>query len=469
MSRRAGLVAGVCAVVLVAGAGVAVEATVGLPWLGDEAVADGPLLVRPESPPDPDWAAAPEVLAVPGAGDAGGDGTGGGVAGGPPLADVLGPLLAAPALGGSVGLDVVDLGTGATVFASAADAPIAPASTLKILTGVAALHVLGPEHTFTTRVVTAASGLGGASTITLVGGGDPSLTADDEGSGTSLVALADATAQALTEAGVTSVGLDYDAALFSGPAVDPDWSPGYVPGRVVSPVSALAVDVADRPGDPALDAAETFADLLGDRGITVASGPREAVAPADAVDVAAVNSAPLPDIVETILDTSDNDGAEVLARHVALGSGLPGTSADAGPAVLQALTDLGLDVAGATVLDGSGLARGSAVPASLVTATLVLAADPERPQLRSVITGLPVAGFTGTLADRFDGSAAPAAGVVRAKTGTLTGINALAGVVVAADGTNYAFALLADDVQGTLPARAAIDQVAAALAGCGCA
>ncbi|TDD94522.1 D-alanyl-D-alanine carboxypeptidase/D-alanyl-D-alanine-endopeptidase [Jiangella asiatica] len=463
MSRRAAVVAGACAVVLVAGAGagagVVVEATVGLPWAESEA-AQGPLLVRPEQPPEPDWVLAPGVLGAPGVETA---------AGGVPLADVLAPLLDAPALGGNVGVDVVDLGSGASVYESASSAAITPASTLKILTSAAVLHVLGPDHVFTTRVVTAAPGLSGATpTITLVGAGDPSLTADDDGAGTSLVDLADATAAALTDAGVTSVALDYDASLFSGPAVDPDWSPGYV-GGVVSPVSALAADLADRPGDPAQDAAETFADLLGDRGVTVASQPSQAAARADAVDVATVGSQPLSDIVETVLDTSDNDGAEVLARHVAIGAGMEGTSENAGPAVLRALGELGLDTTGATPLDGSGLARGSAVPAALVTATLTAAADPARPELRSVVTGLPVAGFTGTLADRFDGDDATAVGVVRAKTGTLTGVNALAGVVVAADGTSYAFAVLADDVQGTEAAREALDAVGAALAGCGCA
>jgi D-alanyl-D-alanine carboxypeptidase/D-alanyl-D-alanine-endopeptidase (penicillin-binding protein 4) len=86
-----------------------------------------------------------------------------------------------------------------------------------------------------------------------------------------------------------------------------------------------------------------------------------------------------------------------------------------------------------------------------------------------VLTGLPVAGFTGTLGDRFEPpSAAGSAGVVRAKTGTLTGVSSLAGIVVARDGTAYAFALLADDVTNTVAARSALDDVATALAGCGC-
>ncbi|WP_116949346.1 D-alanyl-D-alanine carboxypeptidase/D-alanyl-D-alanine endopeptidase [Jiangella endophytica] len=451
MWRRAAIVAG-CVAVLAGGAGIVLDRTTGLPWIDDEAAAETPLF-RPAAGPAPTWSAAPGVLAAPA--DAG-------TTGEPAVGDVLAPTLGAAGLGGAVGVSVVNLATGTPSYEAAGTDPHTPASTLKILTGAAALQALGPEHTFTTRVVSGPD----PSAVTLVGGGDPTLTADEDGAGTRLADLAVATAQALAEAGVTTVTLSYDASLFSGPAVDPDWSPGYVPS-VVSPTTALAADIQDRPSDPPLDAAEEFADLLSDQGITVDGDPAEAAAPADGAELAAVASAPLSTIVEDVLTSSDNDGAEVLARHVALAAGAAGTSADAGPAVVQALSALGLDASGATLLDGSGLARGSAVPAGLITQTLVLAAGPDHPDLRAVVTGLPVAAFTGTLADRFDDSSA--AGLVRAKTGTLTGVSALAGVVVAADGVPYAFAVLADDVGNTTEARAALDDVAAALAGCGCA
>ncbi|WP_052762037.1 D-alanyl-D-alanine carboxypeptidase/D-alanyl-D-alanine endopeptidase [Jiangella alkaliphila] len=440
-----------CVVVLAAGAGVVLDQTAGLPWTDDAAAAETPLF-RPEAPPAATWSPAPGVLAAPATA---------GTAGEPAVGDVLAPTLGVAGLGGRVGVSVLNLSTGAPSYESAGADPHTPASTLKILTGAAALHALGPDHTFTTRVVSGPD----PSALTLVGGGDPTLTADD-GAGTRLADLAASTAQALTEAGVAAVTLSYDASLFTGPAVDPDWTPSYVPS-VVSPTTALAADIMDRPADPPLDAAEEFAGLLADQGIAVDGEPVEAAAPADAAELAAVESAPLATVVEDVLTSSDNDGAEVLARHVAIASGAAGTSEAAGPAVVAALTELGLDASGATLLDGSGLARGSAVPAALITQTLALAAGPDHPGLRSVVTGLPVAAFTGTLADRFGDSSA--AGLVRAKTGTLTGVSALAGVVVAADGVGYAFAVLADDVGNTTEARAALDDVAAALAGCGCA
>ncbi len=451
MWRRAVVVAG-CVVVLAAGAGVVLDQTAGLPWTDGAAAAETPLF-RPAAPPAATWSPAPGVLAAPATA---------GTAGEPAVGDVLAPALGAAGLGGRVGVSVLNLSTGAPSYESAGADPHTPASTLKILTGAAALQALGSDHTFATRVVSGPD----PSAVTLVGGGDPTLTADADGAGTRLADLAASTAQALTEAGVAAVTLSYDASLFTGPAVDPDWTPSYVPG-VVSPTTALAADIMDRPADPPLDAAEEFAGLLADQGIAVDGDPVEAAAPADAAELAAVESAPLATVVEDILTSSDNDGAEVLARHVALASGAAGSSEAAGPAVVAALTELGLDASGATLLDGSGLARGSAVPAALITQTLALAAGPDHPDLRSVVTGLPVAAFTGTLADRFGDSSA--AGLVRAKTGTLTGVSALAGVVVAADGVAYAFAVLADDVGNTTEARAALDAVAAALAGCGCA
>jgi D-alanyl-D-alanine carboxypeptidase/D-alanyl-D-alanine-endopeptidase (penicillin-binding protein 4) len=90
-----------------------------------------------------------------------------------------------------------------------------------------------------------------------------------------------------------------------------------------------------------------------------------------------------------------------------------------------------------------------------------------------VLTGLPVAGFSGTLSERYRKPAAGAglgAGVVRAKTGTLNGVSALAGLVRTADGRLLAFALTADGVPlgATKQAEAALDRLAAALAACGC-
>ena len=179
----------------------------------------------------------------------------------------------------------------------------------------------------------------------------------------------------------------------------------------------------------------------------------------DARQLGAVSSAPMTDLVEHLLRSSDNVLAEVLAREVALARG--------GRAVVRRRRRAGAGRARAGrpgplrrgVHDGSGLSTQDRVPARLLGAVLAAAAAPAAgprasEQLRPLVSGLPVAGGDGTLDDRFgpDGPAAAGRGVVRAKTGTLTGVSSLAGVVTDADGRLLVFALMSN---GPSPAGAA--------------
>lgn len=364
---------------------------------------------------------------------------------------------------------------GTVVFSSGNDRFI-PASTAKVLTGVAALDVLGPDHRFTTSVETGAS-LG---EIVLVGGGDPYLRSEPAALGAfpeqaDLVTLAVETAAALTEAGTTTVQLTYDTSLFSGPDDSPDWEESYVGGDVVSPIGALWVDrgVDEETGlrveDPAAVAAQTFADALTARGITVGE-PQPGQVTADGVVLADVDSAPVSQIVERVLEVSDNEGAEVLARHVGLAVDDEGSFTAGAASVLSTLETLGVDVTGAVLHDGSGLSRGNVVRATTLVQTLAQAAADDDPRLRAALDGLPVAGFTGSLSGRFDVASDDGLGKVRAKTGTLTGVHALAGITTDASGVPMLFVIGADKVpvEKTLQARATLDQFAAALSGCVC-
>jgi D-alanyl-D-alanine carboxypeptidase/D-alanyl-D-alanine-endopeptidase (penicillin-binding protein 4) len=123
------------------------------------------------------------------------------------------------------------------------------------------------------------------------------------------------------------------------------------------------------------------------------------------------------------------------------------------------------------LLDGSGLSYENTVTVEAVLDLLLAAAEPRRPDLRPLLSELPVAGFTGSLTNRFRArSADDGRGLIRAKTGTLSGVHALAGVVVSRDGTLLGFTLLADGVRLPAAERAerALDRAAAALATCGC-
>ena len=63
----------------------------------------------------------------------------------------------------------------------------------------------------------------------------------------------------------------------------------------------------------------------------MAGTPRAATAAADAQDIASVQSAPLAQVVQHVLEVSDNEGAEVLARQVAIAQGSPAPSPAAPP------------------------------------------------------------------------------------------------------------------------------------------
>jgi D-alanyl-D-alanine carboxypeptidase/D-alanyl-D-alanine-endopeptidase (penicillin-binding protein 4) len=213
------------------------------------------------------------------------------------------------------------------------------------------------------------------------------------------------------------------------------------------------------------EAGQALADALGASGATVTLGE----APAGARTLGAVESAPVVRLVEQAISASDNLLAESLARQVALAHDLPASFDGAARAVTDALTEAGLDTTGLTLADGSGLSSADQVAASLLVDALRGAADGSIPGAGDLLTGLPVAGYDGTLADRavVDGSGAP--GSVRAKTGTLQGVNDLAGTVLTADGRLLAFAVMADGTVGGLTVgEGALDQVADALAGCGC-
>ncbi|TWD79871.1 D-alanyl-D-alanine carboxypeptidase/D-alanyl-D-alanine-endopeptidase (penicillin-binding protein 4) [Kribbella amoyensis] len=397
----------------------------------------------------------------------------------PATAGVQKALLAAlrdPSLGKHYGAYVYDASRNKTLYSVGTTKPFVPASTLKLLTTVAALEAIGPDHLFTTKTVRS----GGS--LVLVGGGDPLLTVQrskdplDFPVRATLQDLATRTAKALKADGVASVTLSYDATLFSGPAVNAKWQPNYVTEGIAAPTSALWVNegrlspgMAKRAPSPAQAAATSFAKLLRAAGITVAASVKPAKAPAAATEVATVRSAPLGDLVEYVNLHSDNDGAEVLLRQVGVATGNGGSYAGGIKGLRATLTKLGLDVSKARIEDGSGLSRTNQVPLDVLAGAVRVAVA--QPELRHLISGLPVAGFTGSLAERFASPGTSAGtGFVRAKTGTLTGVHSLSGLVRTRTGTVLVFAVATDSVPADKPlqARAALDRASAALASCGC-
>ena len=434
------------------------------------------------------------------------------------LAAALGALIRDKNLGQHVGGAVIDLGTGQLLYGHDANGPFAPASTSKLLTATAALETLGPDFRITTKVVAGAV----RDQIVLVGGGDPTLsTSAPVGfvpAPASLSDLARATAAALRAAGTTTVSLAYDSTLFSGPRTAPTWPATYVSTGVVAPITALTVDegrvgpivegIAPRVPDPPVAAARAFARRLVALGIKVTGPPTAVKAPpapttspspssgssagtstststgtgtgtgtpspvplVAGTTLGLVRSPALSDLVGWMLAASDNDLAEAVAHLTALAAGEEPSFDGGVAAVTKTLTALRVPVQGIRIYDASGLTGSTQVPPAVLAQVLALAGSPARPRLRSLLTGLAVAGFTGSLGTRFeDPTTRRAAGVVRAKTGTLSVVSAIAGTVDDADGRVLAFVFLADEVTPgrTLDARLALDRLVTAVAGCGC-
>jgi serine-type D-Ala-D-Ala carboxypeptidase/endopeptidase (penicillin-binding protein 4) len=385
---------------------------------------------------------------------------------------------------------VTDLASGRVLFARAASTPATPASSAKVATAVAALAVLGPSARFTTRVVRGPS----PGSVILAGGGDPTLAAGrapaaDYPQPATLASLARQTARSLRAHHQRAVRLGYDVSLYTGPLMAPGWTTSYVTTGNVTPITSLAVDQgrltasgkpedADNPVNfrprsftPAAGAAASFASLLRAQGIRVRGGVSATTAPKGAATIASVHSPYLSAIVGWMLRESNNVIAENLARQVALRIGRPASFAGAAAAVTAVAAQLGVR-SGIHLVDGSGLSPRDRI-SPMALAGLVRVAGGRQAALRAAITGMPVAGFSGTLApgQSVFGNFGPAAlGTVQAKTGNLTRVVSLAGIVSDASGRLLAFAFMADRLPGGQLVHAAgvIDAMATALAGCGC-
>lgn len=382
-------------------------------------------------------------------------------------------VLADPRLGARLLAEVRDAATGRVLYAQQAGTPAAPASTAKLLTAAAVLTVHEPTDRITTRVV---AGSGGA--LVLVGGGDPTLTGADKGKpgaypdAARITDLAAQIARALARQHRTATRIVVDDSLFVGPSVAPDWAPEDVPSDYAAPITAVMTDGGRAaPGDltrstaPDLAAGHELAAALGAANLPVVRGSAPA---AGATALASVASAPMSELVAQMLQSSDNVIAECLGREVALAEGRPASFAGAAAAIRAVLGRLGID-SGAGMRDASGLAAADRLTAATLAAVLRLLAGAAHPQLHDVLAGLPVAAWSGTLGDRYlTGASAAGAGVVRAKTGTLSAVSALAGLVHDRDGRLLVFAFVADRVGDLAASEAALDAVAGALARCGC-
>jgi D-alanyl-D-alanine carboxypeptidase/D-alanyl-D-alanine-endopeptidase (penicillin-binding protein 4) len=408
-----------------------------------------------------------------------------------PLSALLNDTLKSEGAGTFTGV-VQDAATGQLLFDRSGDEARVPASNMKLLTASAALRILGPDRRFSTKVVAGPT----PGSLVLTGGGDVLLGEGESAPGAvlghaGLTTLARATVRALQDEGTTgTVSVLLDDSLFTGPSLNPAWSPEDVEAGEMAPLFPLAMNSArfdpakntgPRPQDAAMSTAAAFSAQLSAAaaaaGLTVAPGvvrvpPGPAVPAPDAGEarvLAEVHSATVGQQVDLLLRASDNYLTEAMGRMSALASGRPGSNDGAIAAVLQELKDMGIPTDTLSAADVSGLALANRVSArQLAEVVRTITSGPDT-RLRAALAGFPVAGLTGTLGDRYtDVSTAGGAGLVRAKTGTLNTVIALSGYVVDADGRLLVFSFIGNGLSPGAANKAALDRAASVLAGCGC-
>lgn len=340
--------------------------------------------------------------------------------------------------------------------------PLVPASNQKLFTTFAAFQLLGPEFRFRTTVLADSAPVDGVvvGNLYLVGDGDPFLTTDDwwaqyehlDGRHhTRLESLV----ERIVAAGVTEVtgSLIGDESAFDAVRQGP-WADRLIVSKQSGPLSALTVNEgfvawpSDPTGssrqrsetdNPPLQAASTLAQLLAAAGITI-GGVEAGVAPVARVEIAAIESPNLVDLVTHINSYSSNIGAELLLKKLGQVQQGEGSTPAGAATVFDLLTVAGIPTAGLVINDGSGLAETDRITCAAMSAILT-ATGPESDFARTLSVG----GERGSLAARFAGT--PGAGAVLAKTGTLNDATALSGFIASANDADVAlsFAYVANE------------------------
>jgi serine-type D-Ala-D-Ala carboxypeptidase/endopeptidase (penicillin-binding protein 4) len=391
---------------------------------------------------------------------------------GPPLDPLVAAHIAsriAPKYFGShYSIEVQDALTGSNLYSKDASTPRLPASTMKLLTAFAALRTIDERTRYTTKVISL-----GSHDVAIVGGGDPMLTPD------AISAMARSASASIERASglprcdedrcpTVHVRVHYVDQLFGKFRLPPGWLDSYLGGNA-TPVAGLAM-LGDYSTEPQANVARLLADDMSYGSVEATYVGAARTSSGDLV--VAHTGPPLSAAVKYMLQHSENNIAEVLFRHVAIAAGQRPTFAGGATAVTGILTEAGLPMSGVQIADGSGLSRNDRVTASLLDAIISQALDHvANPGLHSIIHGgLPTAGASGTLGDRFNTRQSRCAqGQVWAKTGSLRDVVALAGYTRGTDKRLKIFTIVINAKKDSLDfadVRASVDRVVGAINGC---
>uniref|UniRef100_A0A942T8V5 D-alanyl-D-alanine carboxypeptidase/D-alanyl-D-alanine-endopeptidase n=1 Tax=Neobacillus citreus TaxID=2833578 RepID=A0A942T8V5_9BACI len=458
-------IAGGLAALLVVGSGGAVAvaaATMPAPSRTSAASSSAPTPSASRTPsPTPTPSATPKARAVPSP-----------ATGPSPLRTCsIASAASASGLGAFEGY-VMNAKTGEVLYSHDGDTAAQTGSVMKTLTSATALAVLGGDHRIPTTVTRESGGA-----IALVGHGDATLSAGGATVYPGAPTLAQLAQQVKAKLGSTPVStiVTDDTYWSDADAWDPSWPEsertiGYQPR-----VTALMVDgdranpgaaTSPRSTDPVGRAGAAFRTALANAGVAGAANAQIVKRATTSSDtIAQVSSQPVSTLIGQMIPNSDNTLAEMLARVSSKESGANGSAASLTSVYQSALRGYGVDPSGIVIRDGSGESAENAVSPNFV-AHLMVPVQAGAKGLGTLAESLPVSGRSGTLASRFTGANAVAAGKVHAKTGWIDSANTLGGYIDAADGSRLTFAFYAIG-SSRAAALPALDAVTAATYSCG--
>ena len=339
----------------------------------------------------------------------------------------------------SIGIKVVAVETGEVIYAKNANKLHHPASTTKLFTAATALAKFGSDYQFaTTLYIDNASEAQGARNVYLKGRADPVLQSDD------IVELCDALAQ--TDVKTIQGDIVVDETYLDTVREGPGWMWDDKPLRI-SALSIRSTEPDAKTGSRAIACGHILKSTLMQKGIDVMGEVVSGTVPSNARSVATHLSLPLADIIKLMNKPSDNWIAEFLFKTIgAEVKGEPGTWKKGREAVTEFLGEIMGEPPAHRFVDGSGLSRYNLLNTELLAKLLVYMSH-NFELMPEFMASLPIAGVDGTLRNRMQGMYAEK--TLRAKTGTLSGVSALAGYTKTADGEVLAFGILISHYVGS--------------------
>ena len=338
-----------------------------------------------------------------------------------------------------LGLMVYDLSADSVLYSYCGKQTLRPASTMKLLTSVTALDVLGSSYNYRTSLYYKGTITEGVLTgdLWLVGGMDPLF--DDTDMHIMAETLHRVGVDSISGRVVRDVSFKEEAPLGEGWCWDDD-------NPQLSPLLVSRKD----------EFADRFKEELVKCGVAVNAPITTDCLPKDVLLICS-RSHRLGEVLEPMMKESDNLYAESMFFQIAATVGKrPATAAHARQIIKTTLTKAGVTGIPYRIADGSGLSLYNYVTPELMV-RLLRYAYLKRDVMAVLYPALPVAGVDGTLKKRMKGGAAE--GNVHAKTGTLSGISSLAGYCRAANQHLLAFCIINQGIMKNAEGRDFQDKV----------